>query len=172
MARAMNRPRTARPLADLLRPALKDALKAQGFAAADILRHWPDIAGERLAAASLPVRLIFPPRPKAAPADGPGEPATLVLKVESGLALEVEMSASLIVERINAMFGWRCVGRLRIRQGTIRAAADRTATRTAPLAPAETARLEATLSGIEEDGLRGALDRLGRAVMSRGVTRA
>src|SRR4051812_6339945 len=83
-------PAPARPLPELLRPALADALKAQGFAAADILRHWQDIAGPRLAPVSMPVRILFPPRPKAAPPDAPPQPATLILKVESAFALEVE----------------------------------------------------------------------------------
>jgi hypothetical protein len=41
----MNKPRRARPLAELVRPALADALKAQGFAAADIIGRV--IAGEQ-----------------------------------------------------------------------------------------------------------------------------
>ena len=62
----MNKPRGAQPLADLVRPAIADAIKAQGFATADILSRWPDIAGARLAACSMPVRVLWPPRPKAA----------------------------------------------------------------------------------------------------------
>src|SRR5205085_1093287 len=59
---AMQRPRSARPLSDLVRPALADALKAQGFAAAEILHRWPEIVGDRLAGHSLPVRILWPPR--------------------------------------------------------------------------------------------------------------
>src|SRR4051794_17578722 len=108
----MNKPRTVRPLSELVGPVLKDALKAQGFAAADILNRWPEIAGERLAARSMPVRVLWPPRPKAASAEAPPEPATLVLKVESAFAFEVEMAAAQIVERVNSVFGWRCIGKL------------------------------------------------------------
>jgi len=129
----MNRPRAARALSDLLKPALADALKAQGFAAADILGRWPDIAGPRLAAASLPVRILFPPRPKAAPPDKPAPPATLVLKVESAYALEVEMQSAEIIERINRVFGWRCIGRLRLRQGPVTRPEGRRASAPAPL---------------------------------------
>jgi hypothetical protein len=173
MACAMNRPRNAQALSDLLRPALADALKAQGFAAADILRHWQAIAGPRLGAHSLPVRILFPPRPKGAPPDAPPEPATLVLKVETGFALEAEMEAATILERVNAVFGWRCVGRLRLRQGPVAAPPDRQAEPAAPLAPEQEAALARRVASVEDDALRESLERLGRAVIARRpVTRA
>jgi hypothetical protein len=169
----MNRPRTARPLSDLLRPALADALKAQGFAAVDLMRHWPSIAGPRLAGRTLPLRVLYPPRPKGAQPDAPREPATLVLRVESAFALEAEMESAVIVERINAVFGWRCVGRLRIRQGPVAAPASpaRPAART--IATDEAEALADKLGGIAEEGLRRSLERLGREVLGRRpVTRA
>jgi hypothetical protein len=173
MAPPMNRPRAARALSDLLKPALADALKAQGFAAADILGRWPEIAGPRLAAASLPVRVLFPPRPKAAPPDQPPPPATLVLKVESAYALEVEMQAAEIMERINRVFGWRCIGRLRLRQGPVAHTGNRKAAPPAALGPDDKARLGRRLSSIEDDGLKASLERLGTAVLARrAVTRA
>jgi hypothetical protein len=173
MARAMNRPRKAQSLSDLLRPALADALKAQGFAAADILRHWQAIAGPRLAPHSLPVRILFPPRPKGAPPDATPEPATLVLKVETAFALEAEMEAAMILERVNAVFGWRCVGRLRLRQGPVGGPAERKAEPAAPLAPDQEASLVRRVANVEDEALRQALERLGRAVIARRpVTRA
>lgn len=167
MASPMNRPRAARSLSDLVRPALADALKAQGFAAADILRHWPSIAGARLAAHSMPVRLMWPARPKAASVDEPPKPATLVLKVEGAFALEVEMSAETIIERINAVFGWRCVGRIRLRQGPIELAEKKAPPPPPRLDQAEEARLSGDLAGIEDEALRRSLERLGRAVRAK-----
>jgi hypothetical protein len=163
----MNRPRSARPLADLVRPALADALKAQGFAAADLLRHWPAIVGDRLAGHSMPLRMMWPPRPKAAPPDAGPEPATLIVKVEGALALEVEMASAQIIERINAVFGWRCVSRLRIRQGPVTIAAPKTAAAPPVLPPGEERKLGAALAGVEDEALRDALARLGRAVKAR-----
>lgn len=167
MAYPMKRPRPARPLSELLRPALADALKAQGFAAADILRHWRDIAGPRLAPASMPIRILFPPRPKAAPPDAPPQPATLILKVESAFALEVEMSAAQIIDRINAVFGWRCIGKLRLRQGPVSAPAAPAPPAAASLGPEAASRLAGKLGGIGDDELRASLERLGREVLAR-----
>ena len=161
----MNKPRAARPLAELVRPAIADALKAQGFAAADILTRWPEIAGERLAAHSMPVRVLWPPRPKAAPPDTPPQPATLVLKVESAFALEVEMSAAQLVERVNAVFGWRCVGKIRLRQGPVEAPRPKAPPRPQPLDAAGEQALATRIAGIEDEGLRAALERLGRGVL-------
>ncbi|MDQ0470506.1 DUF721 domain-containing protein [Labrys wisconsinensis] len=161
----MNKPRTARPLAELVRPAIADALKAQGFAAADILTRWREIAGERLAAHSMPVRVLWPPRPKAALPEAAPQPATLVLKVESAFALEVEMSATQLVERVNAVFGWRCIGKLRLRQGPVEAPSPRVPPRPRPLDAAGERALATRIAGVEDEGLRAALERLGRGVL-------
>jgi hypothetical protein len=168
----MNKPRSSRPLRDLVRPVLAEALKAQGFAAADILQSWPEIAGERLAAHSIPVRVMWPPRPKAAPPGTPPQPATLVLKVDSAFALEVEMAAAQIVERVNAVFGWRCVGKIRLRHGPVASAATARAQEARPaLDAASRARLARKVGGIADDGLRESLERLGRAVLARQPTK-
>jgi len=163
----MNKPRRARPVSELLKPALADALKARGFAAADILTWWDDIAGERLAAQTVPLEIQWPPRPKGAAPDAPTAPATLILKVESAFAFEVDMAAAQIIDRINAVFGWRCIGRIRLRQGPVeRHAAN--APIPAPTLPAEAERrLTGSLAGIENDGLREALARLGRGVLAK-----
>lgn len=158
------RVKSARPFSDLLRPAIADALKARGFATADIIGHWPDIVGARLAEQSLPVKIQWPPRPKTETPDTPPQPSTLILRVESAFALEVEMGAAQIIERINAVFGWRCVGKLRIRQGPVERPAPRERPKTPELAPAAAKKLAEDLKGIEDQGLREALERLGRQV--------
>ena len=41
------------------------------------------------------------------PVEGqPQEPATLVLRVEGPMALEIQHSADVILERVNRFFGW------------------------------------------------------------------
>ncbi len=163
--------RWARPFSDLLGPTLADALKARGFATADILEHWPDIVGARLAEQSQPTKIQWLPRPKTSTPDSTPQPATLILRVESAFALEVEMGAAQIIERINAVFGWRCVGKLRIKQGPVEHPAPRERPRTPELPPAEARKLARDLSGIEDQGLREALERLGRQVRgSKPVT--
>lgn len=163
--------RSARPFSDLLGPALADALKARGFATADIIGHWPDIVGVRLAEQSQPLKIQWPPRPKMDKPDTPAQPATLILRVESAFALEVEMGAAQIIERINAVFGWRCVGKLRLKQGAVEHPERRERPRPPELSPAAARQLKKDLGGIEDQGLREALERLGRQVRgSKPVT--
>jgi hypothetical protein len=156
--------KSAQPFADLLRPALADALKVRGLATADIIGHWPDIVGARLAAQSMPLRIQWPPRPKVETPDTPPQPATLILRVESAFALEVEMGAAQIIERINTVFGWRCVGKVRLKQGPVEHPAPKMVPKAPVLEPEAARKLASDLSGIQDDGLRQALERLGRQV--------
>lgn len=157
----MIRPRP-RPLADFLDRTLAPALAAQGFSGQDIVASWPDLVGERLAAASHPLKVEWPRR---RPGEtGRSQPATLVVRVEGAFAIELQHMAGLVVERINAVYGWRCIGRLVLKQGPVR----REARRPRPLPPApgpeERRRVAALTSGIEAEALRAALTRLGHAV--------
>ena len=158
------KPRSARPFSDLLGSTLADALKARGFATADIIGHWPDIVGARLAEQSQPIKIQWPVRPKTGTPDTAPQPATLILRVESAFALEVEMGAAQIVERINAVFGWRCIGKLRLKQGPVVHPERRERPGMPELAPAAAQKLTEDLKGIEDSGLREALERLGRQV--------
>lgn len=141
---------------------LGPALAAQGFAAADVVVAWADIVGPRLAAHTQPLRLEWPRR--ARDGDGPNQPATLVVRTTSAFALELQHTAPVVMERINTHFGWRCVGRIVIRQGPV----ARAAVRAAPAAPDDAAVAAARdlTKGIEQAPLREALRRLGEAVLS------
>ena len=154
-----------KPLADLLDVCLGPALAAQGFASADIIAAWPDIVGPRLAAACQPVRIEWSRRGLRDRDERP-QPATLVMRVEGAFALEVQHVAPLLMERINAYYGWRCVGRIVLKQGPVRRAVASPSAKPAPLGAAERRRIAAALDGVAEDGLRAALDRLGAAVLA------
>ena len=80
----------AKPLADFVDACLGPALAAQGFAASDVIVAWPDIVGERLAAFTQPLKIEWKRRPRSADPDARPEPATLVVRVESAFALEMQ----------------------------------------------------------------------------------
>jgi hypothetical protein len=153
-----------KPLADLVDSCLGPALAAQGFAASDVIVAWPDIAGERLAAFSRPVKLEWPRRGRTDP-DARPEPATLIVRVEGAFALEMQHLAPLLIERINARYGWRCVGRIVLKQGPV-PRPKRRPQPPAPLSDEKRQRLAATTAKVEEAPLREALDRLGAAVLA------
>ncbi|MEX0591176.1 MAG: DciA family protein [Xanthobacteraceae bacterium] len=162
----MNKPARSRakPLADLVSSALQSAFARQGFAAVDIVVHWEDIVGPELAGRTEPVRLVWPRR------DDPLSTGTLTVRVEGAYAIELQHLTPVVIERVNRYFGWRCVGRIAIRQGPV---ARRAKAPDLPLEPAaETmAEVERGLGNFEDKGLKSALARLGALVRS-GVTRA
>ncbi len=155
----------ARPLADLVAPILDPVLLRRGFGHRDVISYWDDIVGERLAAVCQPLELKWPAR-SSRDGEGLARAATLVVRVESGFALELQQTAAEVVDRVNAHLGWRCVARLALRQGPIerRGAARRERPRADPSAAAAAARL---VTGVADDGLRDALTRLGAQVITR-----
>jgi hypothetical protein len=157
----MRRPRLS-TLADLLEPTLGAALATQGFTGHDIVAGWADIVGERLAAASRPVKVDWPRR-RGHEKEGPGA-ATLVIRVEGAFALELQHVAPVLIERINAVYGWRCIGRLVLKQGPVGREARRP--RSPPPVPSadDCRRVAVATTGVTDDGLRQALTRLGHAV--------
>ena len=149
----------SQPLADLVGSLIDPVLARQGFGEADIILHWDDIVGARLSAVSRPLQLKWPPRPPGR--IEPPQPATLVVRVESAFALELQHSADQVLARVNAHLGWRCVGKLAFRQGPVEAPAARGAGHGRPPAPAALEKAAAGLGAIEDEGLRAALARLG-----------
>jgi hypothetical protein len=145
-------------LSQLVGKTIADALARQGFAQTGVVTHWPEIVGPEIATHAEPLRLQWP---RAVHEDEP-EPATLLLRVEGPVALEIQHLSGAIIERVNRFFGWRAVGRIAIRQAPLaRRQVKRVRT---PPDPAQVARLAATLPDIADDGLRQALARLGAAV--------
>ncbi|MBW0003989.1 MAG: DUF721 domain-containing protein [Hyphomicrobiales bacterium] len=153
-----------RPLADLVAPALGKTLATRGFAATDVLLAWPEIIGERLAKVCEPVALEWPRGPRMAVDDR--QPATLVIRVEGAYGLEIQHIAPLILERINSHFGWRCAGKLSIRQGPIRTKAEPKPQKALPDADA-IAKTRELATEIADEKLRQALVKLGGFVLSK-----
>lgn len=165
MLPARRRPR-ARHLADFL-PATLDPLVAKlGMSQATLVLDWAEIVGARIASLSEPARLRWPPRgPKSDPTRAT-EPATLQLRVAPGFGLEIQHLAPVIIERVNAHLGWRCVGKVALRQEPFRPR-QAAARRPPPADPRARVEAEALAEGIEDEALRAALVRLGAAALSQ-----
>ncbi|WP_375458797.1 DUF721 domain-containing protein [uncultured Enterovirga sp.] len=155
----------SQPLADLVGPVLGPALAAQGFTGADLVASWAEIVGERMAEASRPVRVEWPRR-RPGESDGAPHPATLVVRVVGAFALELQHLAPLVLERINAVYGWRCVGRLVLKQGPVGRLQPPKAEK-APLPESARIRIAEAVAGLDEAALRQAMERLGRAMATR-----
>jgi hypothetical protein len=155
----LNKPRSyAKPLSQIVGKTIEEAFAKQGFASTGLVTHWGEIVSTEIADHAEPMRMIWPRRVHQ---DDP-EPATLVLRVEGPVALEIQHLSGLIIERVNRFFGWRAVARIQIRQAPLKRQAKKQ-----PLPgpdPAVVARLAAGLSDIGDEGLRDALARLGASV--------
>ncbi len=151
-----------KPLAELIEGCIGPAFAAQGFASTDILAAWPDIVGARLARYCRPARIEWPRRRRKS-TDAP-DSGTLVVQVESVFAIELQHLAPVVIQRINAHYGWACIGRIVMKQDRVaRAEAKR---RAAALDPARRGEVARAVGPIADDGLREALDRLGIAVVA------
>jgi hypothetical protein len=147
-----------RSLGDLVRRTLGETFARQGFASTEIVTHWPDIVGEEISAHCEPIKMQWP---RTGDVDAP-DPATLVLRVEGPVAIEIQHLSGVILERVNRFFGWRAVGRLALRQAPLVRRPPRAA-RPGP-DPEVTARIAAGLTDIADEGLRQAVARLGAAI--------
>jgi len=159
---------SARAIGSYVAKALDPAARARGFATTALLSDWPAIVGRELAQFTMPDRVIWPRRRDEAE-DGQrnrrGEGATLVLRIEGPRAIEVQHRAGPILERINAYFGYRAVTEMRFLQAPVARGATAQRAREAP--PPDYSLPES--AGIEDEGLRRALSRLGaRTRLTRG----
>jgi hypothetical protein len=156
----MNKPskRYARPLADLLSSTLSDAFAQQGFASAELVTRWTDIVGLEIAAHAEPIKIQW----RKSEGGEPPEPATLILRVEGPVAIEIQHLSAVILERVNRFFGWHAVGRLSLRQAPLSQRKKRPPP--PPPDPEVMARIEASLPDVADDSLRAALARLGAAI--------
>ena len=154
-----------RPLAVTLPKVTRKALGRRGLAEGSLMAEWPEIVGETLAARCLPLKLSFADPKRRAE-------GTLTLQVESAWTLELQHLAPQLIERINQSLGYAAVSRLAFRQGPLpRPPAAESAAGEASRGAAGSAGPDPELgAGIDDEGLRGALEGLARALRGRKET--
>jgi hypothetical protein len=148
-----------RALAESLSAVTRPAMGRRGLAEGGLLHDWQEIVGPEIAAVSLPLRLSFPRRESRAE-------GTLNLRVAPGYGVLLQHVEPQIRERVNGYLGYNAVARLRLQQGPLHGLARPRPAAQRPLAPAVEARLKQRTGEIEDEALRGALERLGRAVLA------
>ena len=128
-----------------------------GFSTAALLTDWAIIVGRDLAAYTAPERLKWPRGFEGAPDADDTEPgrsgATLMLRVEPARALDIQYKSRLLIDRINAYFGYRAVAEIRL----IQAPLIRSTLPEPRLPKAATAPPTAAIQAVEDEGLRTAL---------------
>lgn len=151
-------PLFAKPLSVLLGSTINDVFKRQGFASRELVTRWAEIAGADIAAYSEPLKIQWPRSVE----DQPPEPATLILRVDGPMALEIQHSSDAILRRVNTFFGWNAIGRIALRQAPLSRREQSRGPQ--PPDPDAVAKVASTLGTIEDDDLRGALARLGATI--------
>jgi hypothetical protein len=132
------------------------ALGKKGLGYGKLVTDWRAIVGEDMAAFTQPMKLSFP--------RGERADATLTIDVVPARAIEIQHALPQLIERVNAVFGYHAVSRVKMVQ--------RPPSRTSavanlrPLTPIEERDLVALTSVVIDDELRVALESLGRAVQA------
>jgi hypothetical protein len=150
-------PRKMESLAKHFRHLTEPVFGRYGFAYADLLTRWREIAGTDVARICEPERLKRPRRPE----EGGG---TLVVRAAPGRALDLQHETSRLVERINGFYGYAAVRQIKIVQGPLKFASSAAAK--PQLTPAEADHVEAAISGIADPELKDALRRLGTGALA------
>ena len=136
----------------------KKALGKRGFASAAIITDWATIVGPDLAKHTRPQKLTFP--------KGKRDGGTVHILTSGPMALQLQHLAPMVVDRINSFFGYGAVAEIRLVQGALtqnEMLKKRHPTR--PLTEADESHLGALTAGIEDDGIRERVRRLGIAVL-------
>ncbi len=114
---------SARAVSGYIPQLTRKAFEKYGFASVALLTDWANIVGSDVASFTAPERLKWPRGVDAFDETEPGNErrpgATLVLRVDGPRAIELQHKAHLIIERINASFGYRAVAELRFVQAPI-----------------------------------------------------
>lgn len=143
-------------LAATLPRVTRRTLGRHGLAEGGLIADWTAIVGATIAERSLPLRLSF--------TGGERREGTLHVRVSGALALELQHLEPQILERINGYFGYRAVARLRIHQGPVPVETSARRAPPPPLAPAAETEIGTLVAAVADDGLRQALQELGRSL--------
>lgn len=149
----------------LIAPQLRKASEKRGFAHTRLLTDWDEIVGPEVATLARPVKVGYARQ---------GFGATLTVLVSGAAAPQVQMMTQVILDRVNACYGYAAISRVSLTQtapGSLaRGFAEAQAGYAAPKPELPAERIESLRSDLREvgdDGLRAALMSLGKNIESK-----
>ncbi|MCY6381640.1 DUF721 domain-containing protein [Hoeflea prorocentri] len=128
-----------------------------------LLGMWDEIAGPDFAECTRPEKIKWPRRDAQNDSFVPG---TLTIACEGARALFLVHSQDQLIQRLNSVFGFPAVERIKIVQKPVSSSSGRHK-RPRALSPDRQEKLDDMITGIESENLRQALRRLGTGVMGR-----
>lgn len=165
MARRQSTTRGFKRTASVLTEKIRQAGESRGFAVSRLLTHWAEIAGPEIATIARPVNVGY---------GRGGFGATLTVLTTGAQAPMLEMQKEKLRQKVNAVYGYNAISRVRITQTAATGFAEGQA-QFAPKQPetgrpvdqAVLTRAAQAAQPIENDDLRAALERLGSNVLTR-----
>jgi hypothetical protein len=151
------------PVSDLTTAILDPVMRRRAGMSIALLQSWDEIVGEQLGRLSRPDKIAWPRR---ANEDDPFQPATLIVACEGAAAIRLQHMTSEIVQRVNAFLGFGAIAKVRLVQKQVAPAEKDRRPPLRPLKADEKTRVEGLVAGIDHDGLKAALERLGRNVLA------
>lgn len=152
-----------RQIAEAANRTLDAVLQRRAGISVALIANWADIAGPDFAAATRPEKIAWPRR-----TEGPDgvaistQQGTLTVACEGSRALFLAHAQGELIQRVNAFFGFPAIGRIRIVQKPVAPDGPRRK-RMRPLSEAQRAHVEALAAGVENEALRAAIERFGKA---------
>ncbi len=152
--------------ASVLKDRIRRAGESRGFAVSRVLTHWAEIVGADIAAIARPVEVSYGRQ---------GMGASLTLLTTGAQAPMLEMQKEKLREKVNAVYGYNAISRIRITQtaptgfaeGNVRFERRSKATPPASPDPAVREMAEELTAPIGDMSLRSALEALGQNVLSK-----
>src|SRR5690606_31791634 len=154
----------AMAVSDLASDLLDPVMRKRAGISIEIVQCWTEIAGDRLAASTRPIKINWQRRLSD---EDPFEPATLVIACTGAAALRVQHETSEIISRVNSFLGFAAIGRVKIVQKALTNLEREKPPAPRALERSERDRLERLTDGIEDEGLKESLKRLGASVLAR-----
>lgn len=155
----------------LLKPLQEGKGAAAQFVSPALLAAWPEIVGERLAGLCMPVQMKAKPKSRSRHKKPGDDGAVLEVRADPSIKIDLDYGQALLVERINAFFGYCAVANLKVLAKPMAQAADALnddgSAVPNPPSPQAIETAHAAAAAIEDDALRGALEKLGAAVLSQ-----
>lgn len=150
----------------LLQERIRSASESRGFAQSRLLTHWAEIVGEDIAAIARPVNVSYGRQ---------GLGATLTVLTTGAQAPMLEMQKEKLRDKVNAVYGYNAISRLRITQTAPTGFSDgqvsfehQSKPKIKPAPEPETLQQAARLAApVGDTSLRAALESLGRNVLSK-----
>lgn len=153
---------------DALLQPLQQGQRGKQFVSPALLAAWPEIVGERLAGMCMPVQMKARPKSRSRHKKVGDDGAVLEVRADPSIQIDLDYGQALILERINAFFGYQAVSKLRViaKAGLVPTVSAESAPRPGPpSADAQDAARDAT-KGVDDPALRTALQDLGASIIA------